>query len=211
VLPDIPLHDWATTVAETFGYPGVVLLVMVEVIFPPIPSEVVLPLYGFMSAQGDFNVVLVCILATVGSVLGSLFLYGVGYWFSMPRLRDLVQRYGRYALVQESDLDRAYDWFARHGAMAVVIGRLVPGIRSLISIPAGLQRMPVGQFILYTAIGSGIWNVFLVSLGWILGDQWDRVGKYLDYFEYAVILAVLAVAAWFVWTRRARLRDMLRA
>lgn len=210
MLPDIPLTEWATTVAETFGYPGVVLLVMVEVVFPPIPSEVVLPLYGFMSAQGDFNIVLVCILATIGSVLGSLILYGLGYWFSIERLRDLVQRYGRYALVQVSDVDRANDWFTRHGATAVIIGRLVPGVRSLISIPAGLQRMPVGQFILYTAIGSGIWNVFLVSLGWILGDQWDRVGKYLDYFEYVVILGVLAVVAWFVWSRRARLLQMLR-
>lgn len=210
MLPDIPLTEWATTVAETFGYPGVVLLVLVEVVFPPIPSEVVLPLYGFMSAQGDFNIVLVCILATLGSVLGSLILYGVGYWFSMPRLRYLVQRYGRYALLQEADLDRANDWFARHGAIAVVIGRLVPGVRSLISIPAGLQRMPVSQFVLYTAIGSGIWNVFLVSMGWILGDQWDRVGKYVDYFEYVVILGVLAAAAWFVWNRRAWLLQMLR-
>lgn len=210
MLPDIPLTEWATTVAETFGYPGVILLVMVEVVFPPIPSEVVLPLYGFMSAQGDFNIVLVCILATIGSVLGSLILYGLGYWFSIERLRDLVQRYGRYALVQVSDIDRANDWFEKHGAAAVIIGRLVPGIRSLISIPAGLQRMPVGQFVLYTAIGSGVWNVFLVSLGWILGDQWDRVGKYLDYFEYVVILGVLAVVAWFVWSRRARLLQMLR-
>ena len=195
------LGDLALTVVEKLGYVGVALLVAIENLIPPIPSELILPLAGFSVSRGQLSFLGVLAAATTGSVVGALVLYGIGQGIGEARLRSFIRRFERLPFVQEADLDRAQDWFARHGAKAVLIGRLVPVIRSLVSLPAGFARMPLGLFVLYTALGSAAWNGVLVGLGWLLGEQWMLVRRYTQYFEYAVIVVLAAAVIWFVWRR----------
>lgn len=196
------LTGWVTGVVETFGYPGVLALVALENLFPPIPSELILPLAGFLVGQGRFQFVLALLAATLGSVIGALVLYAVGHWLGEQRLRRLVCRYGRFALLEISDLDEAVKRFNQYGGAAVFLGRLLPGIRSLISLPAGIERMSLVPFVLYTAAGSAIWNGVLIGFGWALGDQWSIVQSYVNWLQYVVIAAVLGLIAWFIWKRR---------
>jgi membrane protein DedA with SNARE-associated domain len=195
------LAGWASSVVETLGYPGIAFLVALESIFPPIPSEVVLPLTGFLIEQGHFSFPLVLLAALIGSMIGAYALFGMGRLIGEERVRGLIERYGKFLLLDESDLDRAARWFERHGGTAVFFGRLVPGVRSLISIPAGLERMPLATFSLYTLAGSAIWNVTLIGLGWLLGTQWERVGEYLDIVQWVVLAAVVVAICWFVVKR----------
>lgn len=197
------MRDAIAYVIENFGYFGVAALIALENVFPPIPSEIILPLTGFLAGQGLLSLPGAALAATAGSVVGALILYGIGRWVSEERLRKLIRRFGRVLLLRESDLDRALDWFDRHGGKAVFLCRLMPVVRSLISIPAGLARMRLGKFVAYTAVGSGIWNTALLGIGWTLGDQWERVLRYAEFFEYAVILALVAAVLWFFWNRRA--------
>ena len=193
--------NWAKDVIEALGYPGLAFLITLENVFPPIPSEGVLPMAGFLAGEGKMNLFLAIIAATIGSVVGALVLYWFGHWVGEDRVRALVRRWGKWFGVSESDVDKADQWFDRHGGLAVMICRVVPIVRSLISIPAGLRRMPLGMFILYTAAGSAIWNTVLIGAGWILGDNWERVAHYVDYFEYLAIAAVLIIGVWWVWNR----------
>jgi len=196
------LTERVTDIIERLGYTGIAGLIALENVFPPIPSEIILPLAGFMAGRGDFWLPAVVLAATIGSVIGALILYAVGALVGDARLRWLVNRYGRLLGVREHDLDRANSWFDRYGAVAVFFGRLMPVIRSIVSIPAGIRRMPLGRFLLYTAIGSTIWNGVLIGLGWILGDNWDAVGDYVSYFQYVVILAIVGAVGVFFWRRR---------
>lgn len=199
LLPD--LAGWVMSAIYTLGYAGVVGLVALEVVIPPIPSELILPLAGFLTGQGRLSFPLVVAAATLGSVAGSFCLYGLGRWLGEARLRRLVQRFGWLLLLKEADFDEARCWFRRHGGKAILIGRLVPGVRSLISIPAGLVGMPVGRFAVYTALGSSFWNGLLVGLGWVLGDQWDTAGQYIRPLGYIMPALLVAGIIWFVWRR----------
>lgn len=192
---------WATDVIESLGYWGLAFLVALENVFPPIPSEVILPLAGFLTGDGRMNFFIAVFAATVGSVAGALILYGVGHWFGEQRLRALINRWGKWLGFKESDVDKADGWFDRYGSVAVMLCRVVPIVRSLISIPAGLRKMPVMSFILYTAIGSGVWNTVLIGAGWLLGDNWEEVEQYVGYLQYLVIAAVLIFGVWWVWNR----------
>jgi membrane protein DedA with SNARE-associated domain len=196
------LASWATDVIESLGYTGVAMLIILENVFPPIPSEAILPLAGFLAGQGRMWLPAVILVATLGAVIGALILYAAGAWFGDVRVRRLIRRYGKWFAVAEADLDKANGWFDRHGGTAVMICRLVPIVRSIVSIPAGLRRMNVMQFVLYTAIGSGAWNTILIMAGWWLGDNWEEVGDYVNYLEIPVILAALAGAIWFLWKRK---------
>lgn len=200
------LQDQIIRIVDTFGYPGITGLILAETVFPPIPSELILPLAGFLAGQGHLTLIGVMLAATIGSVIGALLLYGLGLWFGQERLYAFIGRFGRYFLLKPADLDRANGWFEHHGGKAVTIGRVIPVVRSLISLPAGVTRMPLVPFIIYTAIGSAIWNGLLVGSGWILGNQWKRVAGVVEYFQYAVILAVLVAVTWFAWSRRNELR-----
>jgi membrane protein DedA with SNARE-associated domain len=200
------LEDQIVTIVEKFGHLGIALLIIAETLFPPIPSELILPLAGFMAAQGHLTPLGVMVAATLGSVAGSLILYGVAHWFGRERMHAFIRRFGRFFLLKETDLDRSEEWFNRHSGKAVLIGRLVPVVRSLISLPAGITRMPLGVFILYTAIGSAIWNGLLVGAGWTLGNRWHHVSEYFAYIEYVVIAAVLLAVLAFVWSRRGQWR-----
>jgi membrane protein DedA with SNARE-associated domain len=208
------LANWVQDVINQFGYFGVALLVVIENVFPPIPSEIVLPFAGFVAQQGasavnatadaaqsDTTVIGMMIAATVGSVVGALILYFVSAAIGPERLRGFVERFGKWFGVKSSDLVRAEEWFDRRSVAAVLVGRCVPLIRSIVSIPAGFRRMKLTSFVVLTAIGSAVWNIALIGAGAVLGDQWERVGEYVGVFQWLVIVAVLVLLARFVVSR----------
>lgn len=200
------LADWAVVIVERLGYFGVFFLVALENLIPPIPSELILPLAGFAVGQGSLTFVGVMVAATLGSVIGALVLYGLGYWFGEDRLRQFIRRFEWLPFADEADVDKAQAWFAKYGGTAVLTGRLIPVVRSVVSIPAGYHRMPLGRFILYTMTGSAIWNGLLVTAGYFLGENWQEVRRYTQLFEIATILAIVAAIGWFIyrrWTTRA--------
>lgn len=195
------ITEWAIAMMERLGAPGAGLAIALENIFPPLPSEVILPLAGFTAAQGRLVLWQVLVWTTAGSLAGALILYALGATLGRDRLRGLVDR---LPLIKLEDIDRAERWFTRHGAKAVLIGRVVPIIRSLISIPAGVERMSLPGFIALTALGSAVWNLLLVTAGYLLGTRWRLVESGVGIFSKAVA-AVLLIAA-VVWTIRAILR-----
>ena len=199
---------WAIDLMEAIGAPGAGIAVALENLFPPIPSEIILPLGGFTASLGDFTVPEVIAWTTGGSVVGAIVLYLLGFLLGRDRLIRVVQW---MPLVDVADVERAERWFARHGALTVLLGRMVPLFRSLISIPAGLTRMNLWLFILLTTVGSLIWNSLFVMLGFVLGENWPVIGPYVDAFQYLVLGAVaVAIVAWIVLRIR-RDRDRLLA
>ena len=202
------LANWVQDIINQFGYFGVALLVVIENIFPPIPSEIVLPFAGFVAQQGsagvaqsDTSVIGMMIAATIGSVVGALILYVISSAIGPERLRAFVQRFGRWFGVKQTDLLRAEAWFDRRSFVAVLVGRCVPLIRSIVSIPAGFRRMKLTSFILLTAVGSAVWNIALIGTGALLGDQWERVGEYVGVFQWLVIGAILVLLVRFVYSK----------
>lgn len=182
--------DWATQVIDSIGLVGVAFLVALENIFPPIPSELILLLTGFNVSEGRFDVVSGIIAATVGSVVGAYFLYAVGRLLDDVRLERFLATVGRFVGLKQSDVHKGFTWFERHGTKVVLFGRLIPVVRSVVSIPAGGDRMPLLRFTALTAAGSLVWNTVWVAVGWGLGDQWENAGKWGDYLQYAVVAAV---------------------
>ncbi len=191
---------WAVDLMEALGGPGAGMLIALENVFPPMPSEVILPLAGFTASQGTFSLLGAVVWTTLGSVVGALALFVAGRALGRERLRTL---WDRLPLTNLDDLDRTEAWFARHGRKAVFFGRMVPIFRSLVSVPAGVERMPVPTFLLLTTAGSLIWNTVFVVAGFQLGEQWHRVGAYAGVFQQVVIaVVVVAVGVWVV--RRVR-------
>lgn len=201
--------DWATTIVETLGYVGVAFLVALESVFPPIPSEAVLPLAGFVAGRGDASLPGMILAATCGSLVGAWVLYGIAAALGPRRLRAFVIRYGGWFGVREHHLDRAEHWFDRRSGPAVLLGRCVPLVRSIVSIPAGFRRMNLARFSVLSAIGSAIWNTALIVAGAVLGERWEEVGGVVGLLQSAVILGVVALVAVFAW--RVVLRPRLRA
>ena len=184
---------------ETLGAPGVGIAILLENLFPPIPSEVVLPLAGFTVAQGTLNMWAVFIWSVVGSVAGAYALYGIGVWLGLERLRKVADWMW---LVRASDVDAAMRFFTKYGRSSVFFGRLIPGVRSLISIPAGLGKMNLLTFGLWTTLGSGIWNAVLIYLGYVLGDNWEKATGYADTYSNVIygvlVLIILAFLVYFI-------------
>jgi membrane protein DedA with SNARE-associated domain len=207
------MTDWVTSVIDALGYVGVAILVALESVFPPIPSEVVLPLAGFHAGRGNASLPGMIAAATVGSVVGAVVLYGIAAWIGPERLRRFVERHGRWFRLTTADLDKAEGWFDRRAETAVLVGRCAPLIRSLISVPAGFRHMSLPRFTLYTTLGSLVWNVALVSAGAVLGDRWHEVGDVVGLLQAVVILAVGAGVALFLWRRvvRTRLGERVRS
>ncbi|MBO0897680.1 MULTISPECIES: DedA family protein [Arthrobacter] len=187
--------DWAVNVMETIGAPGAGLAIALENLFPPLPSEVILPLAGFTASQGNFSIIEALIWTTLGSVVGAWALYGLGAWLGRNRMRALVSK---VPLVDLEDVDKVEAWFNRHGYKAVFFGRMIPIFRSLISIPAGIERMPIWKFLGLTTAGSLIWNAIFVFAGFYLGESWHVVEEYAGIFQKIVIVACVLVAAWYV-------------
>lgn len=201
------IGDAAVWLMEHLREPGAGVAIAVENLFPPIPSEVILPLAGFTASVGTLELWLVLVWTTAGSVLGALALYGLGAWLGHARM---VRIANWLPLVDGDDVDKTVAWFARHGGKAVFFGRFLPIFRSMISIPAGIERMHLGKFLVLTLLGSAIWNTVFVLLGYFLGEQWHLVEPYADAFQYAVIGAVVLVIALFVILRLRRNRRRAR-
>lgn len=193
---------WIADVIAMLGAVGVGVLTLAEVFFPPIPSELVLPMAGFLAGQGRLSLLGAIVASTIGSTTGALALYWLAQAWGNQRVRDLLTR---LPLMEADDLDRAEGWFDRHDRSSVLIGRLVPGVRSLISLPAGFRGMSLGTFVALTALGSAAWNTLLVVGGYLLGSQWRSVGAYSDWMNLAVIVLLVLAGARFVWDRRDRI------
>jgi membrane protein DedA with SNARE-associated domain len=207
-LPEFTgLSGLVVDVIAGMGEIGVGILTLLETVFPPIPSEVILPLAGYLAERGRLSVAGVLFWSTLGSVIGAWVLYGLGRRLGADRAAALL---ARLPLVSVNDVRRATDWFDRHGPYAVLLGRLVPGVRSLISIPAGTTQMPVLRFTVLTLVGSAAWNGLLVGAGFALGTQWHTVERYADLLDYVLIGALVIVVAVFV-VRRLRRRRRARA
>ncbi|TCN35039.1 membrane protein DedA with SNARE-associated domain [Kribbella orskensis] len=186
---------WAVDLMDRLGAPGAGLAVALENLFPPLPSEVILPLAGFAASRGDLGLVSVILFTTLGSVVGALALYGVGAVLGRDRTRALA---ARIPLMKLEDVDKAEAWFARHGAKAVLIGRVVPVVRSLISVPAGVERMRLSLFLALTAIGSLVWNSALIIAGYLLGEKWNVVESYVGILQWVVLAAAVLAVVWFI-------------
>jgi membrane protein DedA with SNARE-associated domain len=185
--------DWAQTVLTDGGYAVLAALILLENLVPPIPSEVLLPLAGSRVATGEMSFVGAVLAATAGSMAGALILYALGRVGGRP----LLLRHGRILRLDERRLDRADAWFDRHGPKIVLFGRLVPGVRSVVSIPAGLSEMPVGRFLALTALGSAVWNALLIGGGWALGSRWrdlTHAVESIDVWAYAAVAGAAATA-----------------
>lgn len=186
------LETWITSIMADFGYIGIFVLIMVENLFPPIPSEIILTFGGFMTTVTSLNVVMVIIVATLGSVVGAILLYKVASYFGKERLTKIVLKYGRILRLKESDIERAENFFLKYGSWAVFLCRMIPLIRSLISIPAGMTKMKMSKFLILTTAGSLLWNTVLIGLGAMLGESWSEIVVFMDSFS-TVIYSIIAV------------------
>lgn len=195
--------DWAADFIDAIGLLGVAALVALENVFPPIPSELVLLLTGFNVSETRFGYVGAVIFATIGSVVGAYFLYGIGRLLSEERLEAFLAGVGRIVGLKKSDVHKGFQWFERHGSAVVLFGRLIPVVRSVVSIPAGAEKMSLVRFSVLTALGSLVWNAIWIAVGWGLGDQWEKAGSWGDYIQYgAVVLIAIALIAVIVRARR---------
>ena len=192
------LLDWSVSLMDVIGPAGAGIAIALENLFPPLPSEVVLPMAGLAASRGSFSLFEALAWTTAGSIVGAFLLYGLGAWLGADRLRRAAVR---IPLLHPEDIDRTVAWFIRHGGKAVFFGRMIPIFRSLISIPAGVTRMPLWRFGLLTGIGSLIWNTVFILAGFLLGESWHVVEQYVDVLQYVVIAAVVIAFAWFVFVR----------
>ena len=191
---------------EQFGYFGVAFLIMIENLFPPIPSEVILTFGGFMTTTTELNIPLMIVAATIGAVVGAAILYGLGTLLDVERLDKIVDKYGNILRITHADIHKADSWFDRYGFWTVFFCRFVPLIRSLISLPAGMANMNFGLFLLFTTVGTVIWNTVLIYLGAAVGSQWETIVHYMDIYSNVayVILGIIGIAViiWYIRKRK---------
>ena len=196
------MADWITQQISEHGYLALFALMFLENIFPPIPSELIMPFAGYAAAKGDIDPIGAVIAGGAGSLLGALAWYGVGFHLGAERLKSIVGRHGRWLTVSESDVDRAQQWFDRYGDVAVCIGRLIPAVRSVISVPAGLARMGLRRFLLWSSIGTMVWTGLLTGLGYVLGTRFTEVDAWLKPVAWAII--AIAVSGYLYRLYRSR-------
>lgn len=187
------MFEYLLSIITSTGAIGVGIVMFIENIFPPIPSELVMPLAGFLAAQGDLSLVWVMVLGTAGAVLGACLWYWVGACLGMDRLLRFVDRYGRWLTISRRDVQMAMDWFDRHQGAVIFWGRMIPGVRTLISVPAGIAGMAWGRFLLLTTAGATIWNAGLVTTGYILRANYDAVAVWLDPITTLILLGIAGV------------------
>lgn len=200
------MQNWVTDFMEQFGYLGIFLMMALENVFPPIPSEIVLPFGGFMTTYSELTPLGVILAATAGALLGAVILYGIGLLLDVERLESIVDRWGHILRVKKSDIHKADAWFDRYGYWTVLFCRMVPLIRSLISIPAGMSNMKFWLFLLFTTVGTLIWNIILITIGVILGESWENILSFMDIYSnitYAIIaVGIILLAVWYMRRKR---------
>jgi membrane protein DedA with SNARE-associated domain len=190
------MFDWITAIITRIGETGIALLMFLENVLPPIPSEVIMPLAGFIASRGQMALAAVILAGTIGSLAGAVLWYWIGRKLGRRRMKRLTRRTGRWLAVSPQDVDRAEDWFARYGGLAVLVGRLVPTVRTFISVPAGITAMPFGRFLVYTLVGTALWTALLAAAGFVLAAQYHRIADWLDPVS-AAVLGTLAL--WYLW------------
>jgi membrane protein DedA with SNARE-associated domain len=196
------LLEWIPQIMERLGYLGIGLLMFLENLFPPIPSELIMPLAGFTVSKGELSFQYAVLAGVVGTVIGALPWYYAGKILGEARIRSFADRYGKWLTISGKDIDQANRWFTQRGAIAVLLCRLVPGVRTLISLPAGINAMPIGSFLVYSTIGTALWCTLLTYAGFALGQNYQLVETYLGpVSKYVLIALVLAFGIW-IWRRR---------
>jgi membrane protein DedA with SNARE-associated domain len=197
------MQQWITDIMTSLGYWGIGFLMFAENLFPPIPSELIMPLAGFVVAQGKMSFVPAVLAGVVGTILGAFPWYYAGKFLGEERLKQLADKYGKWITVSSEDIDKATRWFNRFGKKAVLLGRLVPGVRTLISLPAGLSEMPLAPFLIYSTLGTTAWVMLLTFLGYVLGDNYELVEEYLGpVSKIVLVFLVVLFIAWVIIKKR---------
>lgn len=188
-----------TGMIESVGYVGVALAMFIESFFAPIPSEFIMPFAGFIAADGTMSLLILTLVGGFASYLGSLPFYFLGYWGNDVVMNKFLSKYGKYLFIRQQDVDKGFEIFDKYGNGIVMVGRIIPIIRTVISFPAGLAKMKFVEFSLYTIVGSVVWSGFLASMGYVLGDRWEIVIEWMSKYEKAIlIIGVIAVIAYIV-------------
>lgn len=197
------MESWITQFIEDFGYIGVFLMIALENIFPPIPSEIILTFGGFMTTSTELTVFGVIVASTLGSVVGGIMLYAIGLLMDVNRLEKIIERWGHILRLTKEDIHKADSWFNRFGIWTVFFCRMIPLIRSLISIPAGMAKMNFLTFLLFTTLGTLIWNTLLVNLGAQFGEAWPTIVQYFDYYSnFIYVIIGLSIVIGIIWLFR---------
>lgn len=198
------MTGWIETIVQTTGVFGIALLMFLENVFPPIPSELIMPLAGYIAARGEANIVLVILAGSAGSLAGASFWYGLGRLVDHEAFKRLADRHGRWITMTRSEVEKADDWFGTHGHHAVLFGRLIPTVRTLISIPAGLSAMPIWLFLFYSGIGTALWTSLLALFGYAVGSEYAGLERFIDPISYGIVGLIAAIYLWRVATFRRR-------
>lgn len=193
------IGGWIVQFIATLGYFGVFLLMTLESALIPIPSEVTMPFAGSLVAAGTFNFWIVVLVGTLGNLVGSLLAYALGWWGQEAVVRKIIVKYGKYLLISEHEYDRSERWFQKHGEMFVFASRILPVLRTFISLPAGVAKMNLKRFVMYTVIGCFAWSVFLTQIGVVLGNNWSSLQVYFHKFDLVIVITCVGVVVWYVW------------
>ncbi len=189
--------DWLVNIIETLGYPGVALSMFIESFFAPIPSEIILPFSGFVASSGSLNLYLVILVATFSAYLGSLPFFIIGY-LGEKSVHKFLAKYGKYLFISEESVKQGYDAFDKYGNIFVLIGRVVPIVRTLISFPAGASKMNFWKFTIYTLLGTAVWSTILIVAGYLLGSQWENVSLYINKYENVIIILMAVLVLGYI-------------
>lgn len=193
------IGSWIIHFIGTLGYFGVFLLMTLESALIPIPSEVTMPFAGSLVALGTFNFWVVVFVGTLGNLVGSLLAYWLGWWGEETVVRKVITKYGKYVLISESEYDRSERWFRNHGEFVVFLSRVLPVLRTFISLPAGVAKMKLKKFVLYTVIGCFVWSIVLTQIGVVLGNNWKSLEGYFRKFDVVIVAAGVLVVIWYIW------------
>ncbi len=192
---------WVEQIISSMGYVGLYLVMFLENVFPPIPSEVVLPLAGSLTLTGRFSIFWITVIGMLGSLTGAFLFYGLGKWLGEPRVRTIIEKYGSYALLSTNDLDRSLEWFDKYDDWVIFFSRMVPIVRSLISIPAGIAKMNIAMFSFFTILGTALWSFLLALGGRLLGEQWPLIAEFINTYQNIVLVIAVSAVLLFIGSR----------
>ncbi|MBI5465301.1 DedA family protein [Candidatus Gottesmanbacteria bacterium] len=193
------LASWIINIISSTGYAGIFILMAIESALIPLPSEVTMPFSGSLVALGRFNLILVAIAGALGNLAGSLLAYALGFWGQENVVRLVIRKYGKYLLISEHEFERAEKWFRKYGEVIVFSSRLMPVVRTFISLPAGIVKMNLTKFIVYTTIGSFFWSLFLAYIGMVLGQNWKILETYFRRFDMAIIIGGVVLIGFYLY------------